>query len=151
MAPSYRGLVHSVLSRVTWVRIPLGLPIETLNLDNDDFKPSVAEMAIRSSLRDCRPRGLRVRLSPDGPISNGCIEIKSMVYRLQLEQLFLCGFEPRMHPPISMEGWLSQVKSISVLTRRGSNIPRGFEALTFRHFLERCSNSYGASFENWWG
>ena len=73
--------------------------VHTINRDKNDFKPSVAEMAIRSSLRDCRPRGLRVRLSPDGPILNGCIEIKSMVYRLQLEQLFLCGFEPRMHPP----------------------------------------------------
>ena len=33
----------------------------------------------------------------------GCIEIRSMVYRLQLEQLFLCGFEPRMHPPFPWE------------------------------------------------
>ena len=35
MAPSYRGLVPSVLSRVTWVRIPLELPIYTHNLDNN--------------------------------------------------------------------------------------------------------------------
>ena len=62
-------------NRVPMSRIGVLNVVHTINRDKNDFKPSVAEMAIRSSLRDCRPRGLRVRLSPDGPISMGvCLE-----------------------------------------------------------------------------